>query len=216
MSDRPVEAPPASSDVEAARARVASLVGQTCWSALGGEPGDWTLVLDLGEQVRRSLRLGNRRLSFQQRTFEGSFGLLVECPWRLDGPEAVLTSCLDEPEPRGRLRAGLVQLEGLAVTAATLGLPGGDLSLSFDRGLTLEVFAAEAHGRTVRENWSLFTPAGQLTVGWRGRLKLSGGGEGEEAAAGTDLMATWRARWKAAGRVPRAPRPDDEDEGEDE
>ena len=48
----------------------------------------------MGEREPRSARLANPRLSFLQRTYEGSVGFLIECPWRLDGPERPICSNL--------------------------------------------------------------------------------------------------------------------------
>ena len=75
------------------------LVGLRCFSAIAGSGVEFAFALHLGEKQRRFLRLANQRLSFLQRTYEGSHMLVVECTWRLDGPDGVIASCFDRAKP---------------------------------------------------------------------------------------------------------------------
>ncbi|MCB9650100.1 MAG: hypothetical protein H6730_26460 [Deltaproteobacteria bacterium] len=182
------------------RALLDGLVGQPCFNALLGAGADYSLVLDLGEPQRRSLRLANPRLSFLQRTYEGLAGLLVECPWRVEGPGGVAAACF---EPRGPNEVGqqaIAELVERTVTAAAAEGPGFDLVLTLDDGWVLRAFAVQPG-----DNWSVWGPTGAVLVGPRSRLTPSppptpGGGGGpdlrpadqEEAA-----LARWRARLEA-------------------
>lgn len=143
-------------------------------------------MLDLGERLRRSLRLANPILSFQQRTFEGSHGLIVEGCWRLDGPHRVIVSCLDVRAPTDRIRAGLEELEGRTLLEARAEPPGHDLVLRFDGGFSFRAFVLEPlpppaisvpEGERPpppppppRPAWTVWTPSGTVIVGPHGRL----------------------------------------------
>lgn len=162
------------------------LAGQSCWSAAAGLRRDWLIVLDLGERVRRSLRLANPVLSFQQRTYEGSHNVVVEGCWRLDGPDRVIATCLDVRAPNDRIEAALKELHGRTLTAARAEPPAHDLVLEFDGNFVLRAFVLEplpAPATSVPEGerlppppppprccWTVWTPRGTVMAGPHGRL----------------------------------------------
>ncbi|MBX2813519.1 MAG: hypothetical protein KTR25_17005 [Myxococcales bacterium] len=176
-------------------ARVHELVGQRCWSAAAGSGQEWLVVLDLGERLRRQLRLANRSLSFQQRTYEGSHAVIVEGAWRLERENEVVVTCLDARSPTDRIQVGLKELEGRSVMAVEVQAPAHDLVLRFDQGVTLRVFVLEplaASAVSVPEGerslptlpprspascWRVYTPNGTLQVGPHGCLVVPEGPE---------------------------------------
>lgn len=147
---------------------------------------DWLVVLELGEQVRRRLRLANPSLSFKQRTYEGSHTVVIEGSWRLEGPESVLVTCLDVRSPTDRVQAGLEELEGREVEAVEVQKPAHDLVVRFSGGFVLRAFVLEplpapavsvpdghrppSSPQLPRSCWSVYTPSGQIQVGPHGRL----------------------------------------------
>ncbi len=165
------------SELDMLRSRLETLLGQPVWSAVAGPRGDWVLSLELGEQSRRSMRLANPRLGFLKQTYEGSHGLLVECPWRLDAEDRVITCAfdyLDVDRPPG---SRLGELEEQTVEAVEVRGPAADLELRLSGGLWLRSFSAEGNLRGKRANWSLWTPDGAVVVGPRGRVE---GGDAPE------------------------------------
>ena len=168
---------------------------ETLWAALVGGPGDYMLSLHLGAQERRSARLANPRLSFLQRTYEGSIGFLIECPWRLDGPDGSLASYLAFLEPLpAPVDGALSQMIGLKLLSFHLDARSKDLDLNFEGDLRLRCFCAEMNvtfepppraqavdsketrrrNRTkVRNNWSFWTPEGSVVVGPSGQISTS-------------------------------------------
>lgn len=150
---------------------IGSLVGQPCWSAVAGDADDYALVLDLGEQQRRSLRLANPNLTFLQRTYEGSHSLLVECPWRVDAPFGVAVSCFDARRTDGRAKDALDQLAKRNVVAVEAEWPGYDLVVRFEDGWSLRAFAIETDDKSGRKNWHCWTPDGLVVVGPRSRVE---------------------------------------------
>ena len=143
--------------------------GEQCWSVIVGSDADFPFVLHLGEKLRRSLRLANPRLSFLQRTYEGSISLLVECAWRLDGPDRVIASCWDPPEVR---REALENVVDQAVTVVRAEPPGYDLQVAFESGYALRCLSVETDVERPRDNWHLYTPEALLRVGPRGRPEI--------------------------------------------
>ena len=200
-------------------ALLAPLVGQPCLGVLHSARPDWAFVLDLGARRRRTLRLANPRLSFLQRTHEGSHGLVVETTWRLQSADEVLASCFDEPpaqDPAGPAPSPLERLVDRRVERAEAQGPGWDLRLSFEGGLELVVFSTETHDRTRRGNWSAWSPAGLVSVEAWSRVvcrtleEVKGEADREaekDVPVDEDVVELWRQRWRQRGR-----RVDDESE----
>lgn len=185
----------------AARLRwlLSRLEGARCFSTLVGEGDDYALVLHLGERQRRSLRLANPHLSFLQRTYEGSMGFLVECPWRVEFPEGVAATCFDGRSEGQPGREALAEFEDRTVEHVEAEAPGYDLVVRFSGGWVLRAFAletdrpsapppAEAEQAQARRrispppakawrrlNWSVWTPEGTWVVGARGGLEPESG-----------------------------------------
>ena len=169
-----------------------SALNETVWAAITGSRGDYVLSLQLGARERRSARLANPRLNFLQRTYEGSIGFLIECPWRLDGPQGVLLSYVSALELENSEAVGDVpEFVDLTLESFTLEGSPWDLDLYFSGGHRLRCFCAEiATGddntwraqalssretrrkfrRIVRNNWSFWSPVGSLVVGPSGRV----------------------------------------------
>ncbi|MBK6685430.1 MAG: hypothetical protein IPG45_13240 [Deltaproteobacteria bacterium] len=177
------------------RAVLRDLVGELCFSVLGGAPGE-ALVLDFGKRQPRALRLANRQLSFAQRTFEGTAGILVDCGWALDGPNGRVVTHLESTLKEGP--SPLVVLEGDKVAKVSLPAPGLDPLLVFRSGHTLRIWAHRVDPQGREDNWAVWSERGTLTVGPGGRL--SGPPEQKPGDDG-DLVTVWRARWRAAGRA---------------
>jgi hypothetical protein len=166
--------------LERAQSMVRTVIGRTCWSAIASVKTDWVIALDLGEKVRRAMRLANPRLSFLQRTYEGEHSFLIECTWRLDGEREVIASCFDSNQPGGLMHRALADLEGRAVSDVRIESVGCDLLLSFEGGLVLRTLATETDPRRKRGNWSFWSPEGLVTIGPRGALSIESSAEAEQ------------------------------------
>lgn len=184
-----------------------ALIGLECWSVIGGTKDDLTLVLDMGNKQPRSLRLANRKLSFEQRTFEGSAGLFIQCPWRLESATSVIASCYDSGVENGPLADGWGDLEGQRVQAIETGPPGWDLSVRFENDRTLRAFCLEVDERRRSGNWFLWGDHGTLDVGPRSRMVIAQAVPEEEPPLETLAVVDplddsaeiklWQARWRA-------------------
>jgi hypothetical protein len=159
---------------------VRHVIGRSCWSAMSSQRTDWVIVLDLGQKHRRTMRLANPRLSFLQRTFEGEYSFLIECAWRLDGPDGVVASCFDENHPGGPMQKGLSALEGRAVEDVSVVNTALDLTITFAHGFVLRCLSTEVDPKRKRNNWSLWSPNGLVTIGPSGRLVIETSAEAEQ------------------------------------
>ena len=104
----------------------------------------------------------------------GDFALHVQCPWRIEGPDGIVTGRLDLWEPvednttfdenwsyerspnlqDARMERWLADNDGfLGVTGVDADELGGAV-ISFDRGFVLRIFPAGTRG----EDWRLFRP----------------------------------------------------------
>jgi len=159
-----------------------ALCDQPVWSAVVGPLGQYALSLELGEQQRRPVRLANPRLSFVKRTFEGAFGLLVECPWRIDAEHGVVASAFDVFDPDEAVVGEHAAFDGATVRRVHLDVRTGDLMLALSNDLTLRCLVLETQKRSPeRINWSLSTPDVVLTAGPSGRLVVRSRAEAEGA-----------------------------------
>jgi hypothetical protein len=76
------------------------LFGRECWYVACGGCVGTSFQLALGKRVQRAKVLTNPVASPDYRQFEGEFGLLVWCSWRLVRPGFGMTSSEDEKDVR--------------------------------------------------------------------------------------------------------------------
>ncbi len=139
----------------------AALLGRRCWNvACGGASGS-TFQLALGRKIPRRIALRNPKASDEYRRFEGEFGLMVWCSWRLEGPAGPITSSEDESSG---LVDGLRRLVGRTVVR-TVASEGWNLQLAFSGGLLLSVFPDHVGREWTLGNWELRTPEREYAVG---------------------------------------------------
>ena len=168
-------------------------LGETIWSAIVGGTNDYVLSLQMGEKEARSARLANPRLSFLQRTYEGSVGFLVECPWRLDGPKRPICSHLSVLDRDNRTLEEFGRLfVDLTIESYEFDHRAGDLRLNFASGDRLSIFAAEVLAPRVtppkagladrgirkrrvqsslRNNWSFWCSSGGFEIAGSGEIR---------------------------------------------
>jgi hypothetical protein len=104
----------------------------------------------------------------------GECALHLQCPWRLEGPEGIVTGRLDLWEPvednapfdenwnyeespnlqDARLERWLAEHDGFLVVRGVDADEFGGAVISFDRGFVLRIFPAGTRG----EDWRLFRP----------------------------------------------------------
>jgi len=153
------------------RTSLQEIVGTECWSSIGGMGTGSAFVLDFGDKVRRKSPLTNRHLSEEQRSFQGSIWLhILGCTWRVDTATEVL-GAWDVGETRVEDMVALMSgLVGGRVTAANVELPGLDLTLSFDNGMTLRLFCDQTDLEHEMDNYSICV--GGTVYGVETRSKL--------------------------------------------
>ena len=86
----------------------------------------------------------------------GKWSLMVLCPWRLDGPTAVICDWQSVANPEMQAAQAHVVMEGLTVESIELSRPGLDLRIQFSRGHTMNILCHSA-GKT-DDCWYLLRP----------------------------------------------------------
>lgn len=130
------------SEIESLKSALNALIGQECWNVSAGAIGSLASI-DIGDKVLRDkpLPYPNKNLAPDLHKYRGQYVLYLEdCPWRLDGTDAVIASWMDSNAPNGPIVTGLKQLEGATITHVDLITPAFDLIVSFNNGLILRIF----------------------------------------------------------------------------
>jgi hypothetical protein len=146
------------------------LVGKKCWGFVAGKGTGSVVALDFGEKLKRTRSLKNPHLTQEQRENDAEISLLVRCTWRLDAPERVVCGAWDSNEIDGLMLAGLQEVVGKNVCAATVGAPAWDLALQFDNGLCFKAFCDRLSEEEAEDNYVLYAPRGTFTVAARSCL----------------------------------------------
>jgi hypothetical protein len=147
------------------RRALEELPGVACWNVNAGAVGSMA-SLDLGERVLRDkpLPYPNPRLAPESHTHRGQYVLYVEdCPWRLDGPDAVIASWTDSNAPDGPLITGMQGLMGAHIAAVDLISPGLDLIVQFDNDQILRIFPDQVDP-DAGDNYSLSVAGGPIFI----------------------------------------------------
>lgn len=118
------------------------MAGLPCWNVQAGAVGSMA-SLHIGAKVPldKPLPYPNRSLTPDEHKFRGEYVLYIEdCPWRLESTDAVIALWTQSNAPDGPMVTGLNRLIGTTIDSAQVTLPGMDLAVRFDNGLTLRVF----------------------------------------------------------------------------
>lgn len=147
-----------------------ALVGLPCWGVIvrgGLENG---AAIQLGNQIPRPTPLNAPKLSEKQQHYRPAYELnIADCTWRLDSPNAIVTSWSDEPDVQQQ------QLETLTTThirAWEITWPGLDLTLHFDNERSLRLFCDQTDPETGGDNYTLQSPHYHFTIGIRSNLQM--------------------------------------------
>ena len=145
-----------------------ALVGEECWGLIASAGG--RLLLKFGEKIPKHKPGRNLAVTEDERIFEGAFSLFVECAWRLDTPTLVLCVWSDPVTRERPLPEGIECLRGLRLLKAELSMPAHDLELWFEGDRRLKVFCDQSSGGGARDNYTVFSAQGAVSVGRGGVL----------------------------------------------
>jgi hypothetical protein len=148
------------------------LAGKACWSAIGAGAAGTNVLLELGDRVPLRTPSVNPRLSSLQRTYEGEFGLFVECAWRLEAHNQVIVGSGDDSGSDGPISTTLTVIVGRSVISAVVAEGPPDLTLSFTDGLVLKLFCDQGSEEGGWDNYSLRVGDMIVVVGAQGRVRV--------------------------------------------
>jgi hypothetical protein len=149
-----------------------------CWSVIAGSGAGSLISLDFGRKVARAKPLKNSMLTEEQRNFGGEHVLYVSCAWRLQNQKEVICTSTSSNLEGQAMMVGLHKLIGAYVCKVKTKVPGGDLEIIFENGLSLLIFADQSNEAEDVENYTFHSnkiivvngPKSCITKTKRGRL----------------------------------------------
>jgi hypothetical protein len=130
------------------------LVGLECWGC-SILPGSSVLNMALGRKVPDTSR-GSWKLKPEER-FTPEFALFIECTWRLDTVDSVVTVWSDYGEEfDGPMYKGISLLFGRRITSVKAVPPAWDLTVEFEGGYILKAFSGTSEFREEQDAWAVF------------------------------------------------------------
>ena len=139
------------------------LQGKECIDAIAQTETGGHLLVHFGQRIPYK---GNQNANVYT-SERGEWSLMVQCPWRIDGPEGVFSDWTTVAEGGFESNPPHKVLQGLFVESVELALSGMDLRIRFRRGVTLNVFC-DLDGHTP-ECWYLLLPDESSIVAMRGQ-----------------------------------------------
>ena len=143
---------------------------KACWSVIAGNGSGSVICLDFGRKLPRIKPLKNPTLTEEQRNYEGEYSLYIECAWRLQTKKQVLCSSTSSNMTGQDMLNGLSQLIGGQVVKVAVRALGGDLTIHFDNGLILLVFADQGNEADDIDNYTYYSTEWVITNGSRSHI----------------------------------------------
>jgi hypothetical protein len=159
-------------EIEKLRNTLNALVGAECWGIVAGAGTGSVVSFEFGAKRPLKRALSNTRLPEVLRRFEGEYGLMVECAWRLESHSAVVGGWTEGSVENGKRYPFLHALEGRRVVACSVEPVSLDLRVEFDAELALRVFCDQTSKEEEADNYSLHTSDATVIVGCKSILRL--------------------------------------------
>ncbi len=151
------------------------LIGLECWSILQAA-GSWVLA-DIGAKIRLDEPIRNKRLTEEQRNYEGEYKLHVQhCAWRIETPQKTIACWRDDNSNKGRMIRTLHKIAGRKVQSINLSLPSLDLKIHFEDDMIWQIFCDLSDEKSkygdVYENYVFTTLSKHYAVVGRSHLEI--------------------------------------------
>ncbi len=145
------------------------MVEKPCWSvAVISSALETQVTLYIGDKVERKKALTAPSLSEEQRNYHAAFEVtIIDCTWRLDSTDQVVTSWSDDAET---LRKYMAYLKDQPVIGWEITWPGLDLTLHFANTLALRLFCDQTDPVDGGENYAFRSPEYTFQVGVRSHI----------------------------------------------
>ena len=158
--------------VDMLKRAVSLLTGKSCWSAIGSGAAGSNVLLEFGRRIPLKRPAANRQLSPLQRSYEGELSLFIECAWRLEGHDQILTSSGDDDRPNGPIAMALRDITGQSVISAVVAAAIPDLYISLTGDFVIRLFCDQGNLDQAWNNYSLRIGDTFVVVGPRGRVMV--------------------------------------------
>lgn len=122
-----------------------NIVGTPCWSIIAGEGSGSLITLAFGDKRQKTKRLSNPKLTDAQRNFDSEFEIYIECAWRIQSELGVICTSTSSNCAGSTMMNALDAFIGRKVLDVKLMYPAGDITIDFDNGTSLVVFADQSN-----------------------------------------------------------------------
>jgi hypothetical protein len=124
--------------IDELKSRLNLFIGKPVWTVTGGGSAGSTLLIYLGDKVRRDRRIENPDFSEEEREYEGELHLMISCAWRVEMEGIGVVSGSRDNEDEIML-SGPRKLIGETVAEVSVSSLL-DLLVTFSGGVRLSVF----------------------------------------------------------------------------
>lgn len=130
---------------------------------------DDLLSMAIGQEVVHSRTGGAAGSIWSLRFNDDGMGFMIDCAWRVERDDIVLTTCNDDGTPLiGHMNQGVKKLEGSKFLSYELS-PHYDLTLYFENNFIVRVFCNIGYEADIREsypmsNWDFSVPSLDISV----------------------------------------------------
>jgi hypothetical protein len=144
------------SSVEQFTSAVRGIVGKRCWGVAAGPATGSVLNLHIGDLIPRPWPIPNPELPESMRDYDGEFGLLVECAWRVETAGRIICSWLECESDAERREMCVRLLTGQEIENIEVRQPFLDLAVLFRNDHVLRLFCDQTEPEC--DNYVVFTP----------------------------------------------------------
>lgn len=154
---------------------VDDLVGRKCWSVVAGVGS--ILSLGFGKKILRAKPLANTQLKDDVRKYDAEFKMMIYCSWRLSDPGGVLCGWRDSNDNNQVVLDCLSSLEGMNVMAVKLDSLTLDLSILFEKNISLSIFCDQTSDFDSDENYTVSRGEFSCTAGLKSKIEVESNDE---------------------------------------
>ena len=133
------------------RDHLAKLVGQRCWTVIGGRGNGSRVTIDFGQMISKPPRYEREFLIF-----------ILGCSWRFEHSDKTVCTWRDSEK---KIALRMRDCEGLRILKINITGPSNDLRVEFDKGYSLFLFCDQSEDADPMENYSIRFHQEWFTVG---------------------------------------------------
>jgi hypothetical protein len=142
------------------------LIGLTCWATVYGRGNEHSLLLEIGQKIRRTRRISKGYLGRLSRVYKGEYRFFIQsCAWRIENSSDFLCTSQSSRRRGGETASATAKIVDSPIVACGLTDMTEDPVMLFANGLKLRAFCDCADSEQEGYNYIIHTPARAIAVG---------------------------------------------------